>query len=358
MSWRVSVPAVLLFAVACSDGSNPMARPPQQSESVRVLPVDPTIRIRDEPELEGNNVFATAISREGIITGFVTNGSTSRVFRFHHKIEYLTPPSGFQPGNFFGVQAGINDQGTVAGGIINDTAQRAYLWTRQGHVTLLPPTFPQVPPEEPLGCGAWAINDAGYVVGMCMPNVNFFETEWAPDGSIARQTCCGVLTAISENRNLTGFDLTFDPPIALLWPRGAASYTLIGLNDGSMEESEGLAVNDDGWVAGWGIVTGLETSAILWVPGQPQRILSHLGEATGIDEEGNVVGFHLDSANGPTTAFLWNFATGAHFLPGLPGGTETAAIAINSRHEILGFALDRKGVKHTVVWRFPPRDRS
>jgi uncharacterized membrane protein len=358
MSWRLSVPAVLVLAVACSDGSNPMARPVAHPESAEVLPVDPTIKMRVLPDLDGNNVFATGLNRNGVVTGFVTNGSTSRVFRFDHKIEYFTPPSGFQPGNFFGIQAGINDRGTVAGGIINDTAQRAFLWSRDGRTTLLPPTFPQIPPEEPLGCGAFAISDSGYVVGTCMPNVNQFETEWAPDGSIARQTCCGVLTATAENRNLTGFDLTFDPPIALLWPPGAPFYTLIGLNNGAMEESEGLAVNDNAWVAGWAIITGEEPSAILWVPGQPQRILSHVGQAMGIDAEGNVVGFHLDSATGPSTAFLWNFATGAHFLPGFPGGTGTAAVAINARHEILGTALDKNGVKHTVIWRFPPRDQS
>jgi hypothetical protein len=75
--------------------------------------------------------------------------------------------------------------------------------------------------------------------------------------------------------------------------------------------------------------------------------------ATGVDNWGNVVGFHRDSASGPRTAFLWNFATGAHFLPGLPGGGETAAVAINSVNpEILGWAIDSHGVKHTVIWTF------
>lgn len=34
---------------------------------------------------------------------------------------------GFQPGNFFGPQAGINTAGQVAGAIDSDTAQRAFI---------------------------------------------------------------------------------------------------------------------------------------------------------------------------------------------------------------------------------------
>jgi hypothetical protein len=77
------------------------------------------------------------------------------------------------------------------------------------------------------------------------------------------------------------------------------------------------------------------------------------GEATGIDSSGNVVGFHQDTTGAPMQAFLWNFATGAHFLPGLPGGSQTAAVAIsNVNPEILGWALDAHGLKHAVIWMF------
>jgi hypothetical protein len=143
-------------------------------------------------------------------------------------------------------------------------------------------------------------------------------------------------------------------PVALAWPPNAAFYTLVGLNNGQPEFSQGLAVNIHGWVAGWAFIPtpAQDTSALLWVPGQPQRILSHLGLATGVDAEGNVVGYHRDASGGPRTAFLWNLATGAHFLPGLPGGTETGAVAINSNHEILGWAVDSHGLKHTVIWTF------
>ena len=359
MSWRLSVVALVSIAVACSDGTSPLTSPTKLSESVAALPVDPTIRVRVVPDLDGNNVVVQGFNRHDVITGYVTSGSTTRIFRSRRSIEYFTPPAGFQPGNFWGPQARINARGTVAGAIQNDTAQRAFIWSRDGGTTLLEPTFPAVPPEGPLGCGAWAINDSGYTVGTCMPNVNWFVIEWRPDGTINQYNCCGVLTAIADNQYMTGYDLTFDPPIALLWPPGATYYTLIGLNKGHIEESQGLAVNTEGWVAGWAVVTGIDQStqsAMLWVPGQPQRILSHLGQATGVDNLGNVVGYHRDTPGGPRTAFLWDSATGAHFLPGLPGGSETAAVAIdNVDPKILGWASDAHGVRHTVIWTFHRR---
>jgi hypothetical protein len=353
VSWRLSVCVLMLLAIGCSDGTSPLNRPIFHSESAATLPVDSTISVRVAPNLDGNNVTVTGFNQYDVITGYVTTGSTSQIFRSRRAIEYFTPPPGFQPGNLFSIHAGINTGGQVVGGIINDTSQRAFIWWHSGGTTLLPPAVPAIPPEGPLGCGAWANSDSGYVVGTCMPDVNWFATEWAPGGTVIKDACCGVLTAIAENQNLTGYDLRFDPPVALLWPPGASYYTLIGLNGSQMEPSEGLAVNTNGWVAGWAFVTGADTAALLWAPGQPQRILSHLGVATGVDTWGNVVGYHRDTPAGPSTAFLWNLATGAHFLPGLPGGGATAAVAIdNVNPEILGWAIDSQGLKHAVIWTF------
>ncbi|HZS58615.1 MAG TPA: hypothetical protein VFA43_05050 [Gemmatimonadaceae bacterium] len=68
---------------------------------------------------------------------------------------------------------------------------------------------------------------------------------------------------------------------------------------------------------------------------------SHIGAATGVDPSGNVVGFHRDVHGGPSVDFLWSFATGAHFLPGLPNGGASAAVAISGvNREILGWAID------------------
>lgn len=352
MSRRLSVVSVVTLAfaaVACSDATGPLNRP--SPSDAATSPFDGGMRFHVVPNLDGDSVTVTGFNQFDVITGYVTTGSTSRVFRAHNSVEYFTPPPGFQPGNLFDIHAGINATGKVAGGVINDTSQRAYIWWHNGNTTLLPPEIPAIPPEGPLGCGAWAISDSGYVVGSCMPNVNSFVTQWAPDGTVIKQTCCGVLTAMSETQYLTGYDLTFDPPIALLWSPGAEFYTLIGVDNGMMEVSEGLAVNANGWVAGWAFLTGPDTSAVLWVPGKPQHVLSGRGVATGVDAEGNVVGHRRNTASGPTTAFVWNGNT-VHTLPGFPDGRGSAAVAINTNHEVLGWAIDKQGLKHTVIWSF------
>lgn len=348
----------LLWLAACSDGTAPEVR--QIRASVTAAPVGPNFKIRILSNLDGNDVTVTGFNRHGVVAGYRTNPML-RVFRSGASIEYFTPPSGFQPGDPFSPElsfsVGINARGTVASQIFIDTSQRAFVW-RYHTTTLLDPTYPASEGGGlPLGCGAWNISDSGYVVGMCMPNSNWFVAEWGPDLTIVKMDCCGVLTAMSENQWLTGYDLN-GPPRALRWSPGVAFYDVIGVYNNQPQFSKGLAVNSHGWVAGWGQLSdtaplGADTAALLWVPGSQERVLSHLGQATGVDDAGNVVGFHKDTPTGPTVAFLWNFATGAHFLPGLPHGGATAAVAISSeRREILGSALDSQGLKHAVIWTF------
>src|SRR5579863_7850291 len=121
MSWRLSVVALVSITVACSDGTSPLTSPTSPAESAVRLPADPTITLRVAPNLDGNNVVVTGFNQYDVITGYVVSGSTARIFRSRTSIEYFTPPTGFQPGNFFGPQAGINASGKVVGALENDT---------------------------------------------------------------------------------------------------------------------------------------------------------------------------------------------------------------------------------------------
>jgi hypothetical protein len=343
MSRRLSVVLLVPVAIACSDATNPTAS--SASERKR-LPIDSSVSIRVLPNLDGNDVTVTAFNRYDVVAGSRTTTSGERVFRSGQSIEYFTPPAGFEP---FG-PVGINAAGRVVSSVASDTSFRAFIWWHNGSTTLLAPAFPVDSEEGLLGCMATAISDSNYVAGACMPNVNDFMTEWAPDGTMLRLDCCGVALALTDNHYLTGFSDIAVTPQAFLWRPNAPTYDLLG---GGQEVSSGLGVNATGWVVGWR-VTFPDTAAVLWVPGQSERTLSHLGQATGIDSIGDVVGFHRELSGGPSTAFLWNAATGAHFLPGLPGGTETAAVAINNVNpEILGWAVDARGMKHAVIWTFP-----
>jgi hypothetical protein len=358
VSRRLSVVAVLLFTVGCSDGSSSTASSPTLLASVTALPIDSSIAIRVLPNLDGNNVTVTSFNQYDVVAGYLTTGSTVQIFRSRQSIDYFAPPPSTSP--MTSSPVGINSGGWVVGSLNadsggEDTAYRAFIWWHNGGTTLLQPAYPFLSDMEALGCGASAINDSGYVAGTCMPNVNDFMAEWAPNGTITRTNCCGNGLAISENGYVAGYSDLEGPPQAMVWPPGVESYNVLGVFGGEPELSEGLAVNNSGWVAGWAELdsTGYQPGAILWEPGKPQRILSHLGQATGVDSLGNVVGYHRDTPTGPSIAFLWNFATGAHFLPGLPAGGQTAAVAINGmNHEILGWAIDAHGLKHAVIWKF------
>jgi hypothetical protein len=332
------------LAVACSDATNPIAR--SAFERKWLLPIDSSVSIRVLPNLDGNAVTVTAFNRYDVVAGSRMTASGAQVFRSGQSIEYFTPPAGFQP---FG-PAGINAAGRVVSSLASDTAFRAFIWWHNGATTLLGPAFPSDSEEGPLGCMATAITDSDYVAGACMANVNDFIAEWAPDGTMIKSDCCGIALALASTQYLTGFEDLAVTPQAFLWRPHAASYDILG---GNGEVSAGLAVNSSGWVVGWRL-TDPDTEAVLWVPGRSELVLSHIGQATGIDSTGNIVGFHRESSTSPSIAFLWNSTTGAHFLPGLPGGTEAAAVAISSVNpEILGWAIDAQGVKHAVIWSFP-----
>lgn len=344
MRRRLSLVVPIVLSLACSDATNPVAR--AASERKWRLPIDSSVSIRVLPNLDGNDVTVSSFNRYDVVAGSRATASGARVFRSGQSIEYFTPPAGFEP---FG-PVGINDAGRVASGIASDTAFRAFVWWHNGSTTLLAPAFQFDSDQGPLGCMATALTDSDYVAGACMPNVNDFIAEWAPDGTMLKSDCCGLALALTDNQYLAGFSDIAVAPQAFLWRPHDASYTLLGA---SGEVSTGLAVNSSGWVVGWRLIDP-DTQAVLWAPGQSELVLSHIGQATGVDSAGNIVGFHRESSTSPSIAFLWNTATGAHFLPGLPGGTETAAVAISSVNpEILGWAIDAQGIKHAVIWSFP-----
>jgi uncharacterized membrane protein len=342
---RLSVVVGLLLAVACSNGTAPDAR--RNALHKWGLPVDSSITLRVLHKLDGNDITVTGFNRYDVVAGYRMTASGPQVFRSRNFFETFDPPvSGFMTLPI----AGINDLSQVVGGLMNDTAFRAYIWWHNKHTTLLGPTFPPIDEEGPLGCIARAITNDGNIAGSCMPNVNSDIVQWGPDGSIVRESCCGFATALTDNGYLTGYNTNFDPPQAFIWTPGAADYEFLG--PPGQEVSGGLAVNNTGSVVGWRELAFGDTAALLWVPGQSERIISHLGIATGIDDAGNVVGFHKDSASAQPIAFLWNSATGAHFLPGLGGASAAVAIS-NANPEILGWATDGNGVKHSVIWTYP-----
>jgi hypothetical protein len=107
--------------------------------------------------------------------------------------------------------------------------------------------------------------------------------------------------------------------------------------------------------AGWGIVdwVGVDTAALVWPLGKPEIRLADYGQATGIDPNNTVVGWHRAAPGTVSTAFIWSPTTGIFDLPGLIFGGESAAVAIDpAARQILGWARDLSHLKHTVIWTF------
>jgi hypothetical protein len=128
-----------------------------------------------------------------------------------------------------------------------------------------------------------------------------------------------------------------------------------------------MAVNDSGWAAGYQTpfdpTCSSPRQAVAWLKADTVVSLGgacgDLG-ATGITDDGIVVGTGRTppSTSSVRYAFVWTAATGLQRLPGLEGGAalaqeESAALAVNHRHQVLGWVVSANGVHHTVIWTLP-----
>jgi probable HAF family extracellular repeat protein len=147
-------------------------------------------------------------------------------------------------------------------------------------------------------------------------------------------------------------------PAALVSPAplGAQNtrYELIDLGTLGGTREQALAINNNGWVVGWGTTEGEAAfHAFLWRKG----VLTDLGtlggrdsQATSVNDRGEIVGVsQTDSSQpagtfpcpffeGPAVAcvpFLWRGGIGMNALPTL-GGNNALAPGINNRSQIVG----------------------
>ena len=134
-----------------------------------------------------------------------------------------------------------------------------------------------------------------------------------------------------------------------------------------------LAVNDSGWAAGYRVVGDSTTcadgaQAVAWLAADTAIVIGDCSftltfptaaAATGISDDGIVVGSAGDPAKGGGPfAFVWTAASGLQRLPGLEGGTAkiqdwSGAVAINHKHQVLGWVRTSLGIYRTVVWTLP-----
>jgi len=135
-------------------------------------------------------------------------------------------------------------------------------------------------------------------------------------------------------------------------PAGAVKYNYYNLGDISGGYGY-LKINDHGWVVG--MDSGLH--AILWTPEAGLRDLGTLGgeqsAATAINSKNQVVGYAFD-INGKQRAFLWTSTNGMQDLGSLPDSGNTVALAINDYGQAAGFSWSPvDGWTHAVMWNSP-----
>lgn len=233
--------------------------------------------------IDGTSSMANAINDRGQVVGVsdrsavVWNGTTPTLL------------SGLFGGDQQGSYAtGINDAGQIVG--VNSW-DAAAAWNG----------LSQTPLDRLLGAGsnAWGINNAGTVVGMSDPGQ---AVEWSNYAPTILSSGAGKAYAINNAGVITGCICSPDQndSTAVVW-HGTA-FTVLGGQWALTNGSAGLAINDRGQVAGYGVVRG-QMLPVIW-NGTTPTILPTLngadGKAKAINDSGEVVG----TSGGH--AVLWN----------------------------------------------------
>ncbi len=172
----------------------------------------------------------------------------------------------------------------------------------------------------------------------------------------------GVAIDINDNGQAVGISgpcAPFNPNLgyyisshALLWEKDGSVHDLgnLGGPAGTFGGNHACAINNQGQVVGHSDLTGDTTfHAYLWTKetgimkdiGTLQGNFDFASAATGINDEGQVVGLSVDE-NFNIAAFLWENGTMTDLNSLIPAGSPLflqGAAKINSRGDIVGLAL-------------------
>jgi probable HAF family extracellular repeat protein len=215
---------------------------------------------------------------------------------------------------------------------------------------------------------AFAINDAGQVVGVSMTAggaqhpFSWTATGGMIDlGTLSRRH--GEAHAVNEAGQVVGFIYTDlggssipSTPRASESDVRAFSWTAAGgmIDLGTLGGtfSSARAVNDAGQVVGFSQTAGGADHAFSWTGAGGMIDLGTLGggfsTATAVNQAGQVIGFS-QTAGGAERAFSWT-ATGGMIDLGTLGGDLSAPSAINDSGQVVGFSRTAGGADHAFSW--------
>ncbi len=207
-----------------------------------------------------------------------------------------------------------------------------------------------------LGTGtANDVNDAGLVVGVA----GGVATLWDSNGvksSLGAPGTYSEAVEINASGLAVGWYSGSGGPQAIVWNTQTGQATL--LDDGRLDGSYGLGINNAGQVAGntlRQVATGRYRSrAVVWTSGVP-TILAYDGRAFGINDLGQAVGFSGDDGTYGTVVqpTMWSSTGTAIGLT--PFGYESnLALAINDAGVAVGVTsppLDAGQETRALVWQ-------
>ena len=220
---------------------------------------------------------------------------------------------------------------------------------------------------------ASGVNSAGQVVGESEVRGGIFHAFSWPDPVTGMLQDLGTFGGsesaafgINTTGQVTGYaELSGGSAVhAFRWP----DPTTGGLQDlgtlpgGAGSVGEGLS--PDGQVVGTADVPGGADHAFLWAAPGPMQDLGTLAgypnsEATSINQAGQIVGFASTTCppdvDGPCTprAFLWVSPGPMQNLGTLPGGSNSAAAAVNATGQVVGSADSAATPLHAFLWVAP-----
>jgi hypothetical protein len=344
----------------------------------------------DQTESIGTHYMPSALNDLGEIVGMRFSSDTlGAAFSW-------TPTFGLRLTQIGDTVLRVNNDGMVAlsepGNPGTDSlfpSENAAIWDWQGNVrrlrlvsTFFIPGIIGQGEDSPACAATGGITDGGVVVGVChvvghgsVPTIwTRFGTPWPISGhfidgytphGISRT---GFIAAGPDGNNSHAIVLTMtgiqrilpDPPGVTTGHAGT-------------ERTAALAVNDSGWAAGYRVVGdsascqgGTNAQAVVWLAADTAIVIGDCSfsltfptaAATGISDDGIVVGITTDQANGAPFAFVWTATGGLRRLPGLEGGAAqtqdwSGAVAINHKRQVLGWVLTSFGRYRTVVWTLP-----
>ena len=200
-----------------------------------------------------------------------------------------------------------------------------------------------IPANALLGEGS-DINDAGVVAGWYQINQTWTAVRWtSPTQSQNLGKLPGFQSALAKGINnagaIVGYAATnfFSSSRAFIWTSAGGIKPLQDLGGGG---SIALAINNSGVAVGWAADPGGQIHAVKW---SAAGVITDInppggaGQATGINDAGDITGFVFPQGGNGEHAWLWR-SNGTQQDLGTLGGQRAYAYGINNGLVVVGFS--------------------